>query len=520
MNRFFARYFLLIFPAAFAAAAWAQSQPARHVEPASSHTTSHASPVAPIPQHLFGAIPLSTRSEEVRKSLELAWDKYENAMYDASADQARLATHKDSQSAIAYAMISFAARRTTPDPAALAKAKSLLSHATPDEQLLVRWMTYIQDGNFLPAISSMNDLLKRYPRDKHVLYVTGEWLFIQQDDDHARKLLEAALQVDPNFPAALNRLGYLYIRSGDPDPAKALASLRRYAEVETSSSNPEDSLGEVSRIAGDDRASLQHFAASLRIDRSFLASQEGLGDTLALMGDFDGAREEYDVALLMAKSPVDQMYIKEQRALVSFWEGKPAQGHKELAAFAEEAARKKEPNGQFNIALARAMLTAEPQSELAQLKKLAASLERPLSGMLESDRSIARATVLRERARVAALQGLSSESAQAISQLEKLATASRDLVVEACYESARGYQLAAQNDLQNAAEGLAADPHSPLTLQQLVIAQEKLGNAAAAEATRTRLKYQRAPTVEWFLVTHPNTRQPTNKATKVGSAAN
>lgn len=106
-------------------------------------------------------------------------------------------------------------------------------------------MTDIQDHQLLPAIASMNDLLKRYPRDKHILYVTGEWLFLQQDDDRARTLLETALQVDPNFPAALKRLGYLYIDSSDPDPAKAVASLKRYAEVEPKSANPQDSLGEV-----------------------------------------------------------------------------------------------------------------------------------------------------------------------------------------------------------------------------------------------------------------------------------
>jgi len=513
MSRFWQRFFLLIYPAAFAVAAMAQTQPASRVESSSSRAASRASAVAPLRQQLFGTIPLSTKSEETRKSLELAWDRYENAMYDVSADQARRAAERDPQSAFAYAMASFAARRTTPDPAALAKAKSLLSRATQDEQLLVRWMTNVQDHNLLPAITSMNDLLKKYPRDKHILYVTGEWLFIQQDDDHARKLLETALEIDPNFPAALNRLGYLYIRASDPNPQKALASLQHYAEVEKSSSNPEDSLGEVSRIAGDDSTSLQHYSASLRIDPTFLASQEGLGDTRTLMGDFEGARREYDRALAMAKSPVDMLYIKEQRALVSFWEGKPEQGHKELAAIAEEAAQKKEPNGQFNIALAQAMLAADATSELAKLKELEVFLVQSHAGMLESDRSVNRANVFREHARVAARQGLSGEAALAISHLEQLATASRDLFVEACYESARGYVAAAQNDFQNAAEGLAADPHSPLALQQLAVAQGKLGNAAAAEVTSTRLKYQRAPNVEWFLVRHP-------AAAKAETAAN
>jgi len=204
----------------------------------------------------------------------------------------------------------------------------------------------------------------------------------------------------------------------------------------------------------------------------------------------------------MAKSPVDEFYIKEQHALVSFWEGKPEQGRQELAAFAEEVARKKEPNGQFNIALARAMLAADPQSELAQLKELTVFLAQPRAGLLESDRSVARATVLRERIRVAALHGQASEAAEASALLEALANASRDLFVQACFESARGYVQLGQKDLQNAAEELAADPHSPLALQQLVLVQEKLGNTEAAETALARLKYQRSPTVEWFLVRH------------------
>ena len=503
MKQFAARYFLLIFPSFFASSVWAQA-PAPHVEDTSSRAAKNTPRVAPVSQQLFGAISISTKSEEARKLVELAWDKYENAMYDGAVTQARHATEKDPQSALGYALVSFAARRGMPDATALAKAKSLLPRATPDEQLLVRWMTSIQDPNLLPAIVNMNDLLKRFPKDKHVLYLTAEWLFLQQDYDRARSMMETALQLDPNFPAVLNRLGYVYVEAGDPDPAKALASLKRYAAVEPSSPNPEDSLGEVSRIAGDDSASLQHYAAALRIDPAYLASQTGLGDTRTLMGDFAGARKEYDRALKMATNPRDELYIKYQKTLVSFWEGKSAEGHRAFAALAEEAAAKKEPNSQFDIAMARAMLSADSKSELEQLRALAVFLEQPLAGMSESDRGVARAAVLRERARVAALNGLTGDASQAISKLEELATSSRDLLVENSYESSRGYLHFLQGDFAGAAGELAADPHSPLALQKLAIAQEKLGNTSAAQSARTRLKYHREPTVEWYLVSQQN----------------
>src|SRR6266568_2328994 len=505
MARFAARWFFLIFPAFFASGAGAQT-PSSHVETA-SRREARTSPVAPPSQQLFGAIPLTTKSEDVRKSLERAWDKYENAMYEPAANQAREAARKDAHSALSYAMVSFAARRGMPDASALAKAKALLSRATPDEQLLVRWMTDIQDRNLLPAIASMNDLLKRYPRDKHVLYITGEWLFLQQDDDRAKTLLETALQVDPNFPAALNRLGYLYLDSSNPDPVKAVVSLKRYAEVAPSSPNPQDSLGEVLREAGEDQGSLEHYRAALQIDHAYISSQNGLGNTRTLMGDFAGAREEYDRAVPMAQNPMDELYIKYLKALVYFWEGKHSDGRNELAALANEAVGKKEPNSQFQIGFAQAMLAADPQSELEQLKSLSVFLAKPLAGMNESDRGLNRAAVLREHVRVAALQGQCKDAEQAVSELEALATASRDQLIRSYFESARGYLLASKGDWGNAAEGLSADPHSPLVLQQLAAVQEKLGHNADAQAARTCLKYHRSSEAEWFLATHNATTQ-------------
>jgi tetratricopeptide (TPR) repeat protein len=503
MNRFAARFFLLLFPSLAGLAAWAQA-PSPRITTAADHAPS-APRVAGVAQQLFGSIPLSTHSEQTRHLLEVAVDEYENAAYRDSEAQARRAAEADPQSALCYAMQSFAARRIMPDGTALAKAKLLLPRATPDEQLLARWMIGIQDRDLLPAISSMNDLLKRFPRDKHILYMTAEWLLLQQDDDRARSMMESALQIDPAFPAVLNRLGYVYIGTGTPDPAKAIASLKRYAEVQPHSPNPQDSLGEISRFAGDDSAALEHYTAALKIDPKFLNSQEGLGGTRALMGDFSGAREEYDRAIKLADNPSDELDAKCQQALIFFWEGRPAEGRKALATLAEEAARKKEPNGQFEIALASAMLAADSRSELAQLAVLSVFLEKRLAGMNESDRDIDRAIVLRERARIAALNGLLDNASEAVSQLEVLATSSRDSVVMNAYESARGYLLARQGDLSAAADELSTDPHSPLVLQQLAAVQEKLGNTIAAQATRTRLKFQRAPTVEWFLVTNPNT---------------
>jgi tetratricopeptide (TPR) repeat protein len=500
MNRMYSRILTLILPLLFTGQVMlAQSHPPR-VEETKSRAAGSAR-IAPVPLLLFGAIPVSTRSQEARKFAELSLDKYENVMLDDAIVQAQHATEKDHDFALGYALLAFASRRSVANNAALARAKALLPQATPDEQLMVRWMVSIQDRNLLPAIASMNDLLKRYPKNKHVLYLTSEWLYGQEDFDRSQKMMESVLQLDPNFPPVLNMLGYSYIESGNPDPVKAVAALKRYIEVDPSSPNPEDSLGEVLRYTGDDEGSLEHYGAALQIDPTFFTSQLGLGDTLTLMGKYEDARLEYDKAVLISENARDLLHASYQKALVYFWEGHAEQGRAALAALATEAEKKKEPNAQFEIALGAAMLAADYSSELQQLRTLEEKLQNTSDAMTGADRGGALATVLCEETRVAAQHGLHEPAEQAISKLAQFAAQSGDLLVGNHYETARGYLLLSQGEVSNAADELSANRRSPLAVQQLAIAQQKSGNDSAAFETLNQLKYERSPTVEWYLAT-------------------
>jgi tetratricopeptide (TPR) repeat protein len=458
--------------------------------------------VAPVPLLLFGAIPVSTRSQEARRLTELALDKYESVLLDDAIVQAQHATEKDPNFALGYAVLSFAARRSVGNATALARAKALLPQATPDEQLMVRWMTSIQERNLLPAIASMNDLLKRYPKNKHVLYLTSEWLYTQQDFEHSQKMMEALLQLEPNFPPVLNMLGYSYIESGRPDPVKAVASLKRYIELDPSSPNPEDSLGEVLRYAGDDQGSLKHYASALQIDPTFFTSQLGLGDTLTLMGQYDDARLEYDKAMAVSENNRDLLHARCQKALIYFWEGRAEEGRKALESLSKEAVEKREPYAQFEIGFASAMLDADLHGELQQLHTMEQWLQNHVEGMSGADRGASLANVLCEEARIASRNGLHDVAQQAISKLAQFAAQSGDLLVGTSYETARGYLLQSQGDLSTAADELSSNRHSPLAVQQLALIQKKAGDNAAAAETLTQLRYQRAPTVEWYVASH------------------
>jgi tetratricopeptide (TPR) repeat protein len=502
MNRKYQKLLAAILPLIFGAAAVrAQNHPPR-VEETKSRGAA-APRLAPAPLLLFGAIPVSTHSQEARKLTESALDSYENVMLDQSILQAQRAVDTDRNFALGNAVLAFTSRRNVPNPAALARAKALLPQATPDEQLMVRWMISIQDRNLLPAIASMNDLLKRYPKDKHVLYLTSSWLYSQQDYERSQKMMESVLGLDPNFPPVLNMLGYAYIEDGHPDPLKAVSMLRRYVEVQPTQPNPEDSLAEVLRYTGDDEGSLEHYRAALQIDHTFFTSQLGLGDTLTLMGKYDDARVEYDKAVKMADNKRGSMHASFQKALVYFWEGRTAAGRSTLAALAVEAEEKKEPYAQFEIGLTSAMLAPDYASELQQLHAVEDRLQtKSDDDMAGADRGASMAAALCEEARVAVRHGQSDVAEQAISKLAQAAAQSGDLLAGNNYETARGYLLVAQGNLLDAADELAASRRSPLAVQQLALTQTQLGDSTAAAESITQLKYQRSPTVEWFLVGH------------------
>jgi tetratricopeptide (TPR) repeat protein len=480
----------------------APAQQAAHLAPAKTATAKSAVKVAPGTLFFFGTLAISTKSKDAKENLEMALDQYENAGFDQAMMHAEMATNSDPKFALAYAVWAFAARRSAPAPEVLAKAKALATKCTHDECLLISFLNGVQDANVLPAISAMNDLLARRPKDKHVLYLAGEWLFFQGDYQRAMQIWSKSLELDPDFPPALNMMGYSYVESGDPDPQKAVDYLKHYAAVLPNEANPQDSLGEVLRMAGDDSGSLAHYAEALRISPTYITSQYGRGDTYTLMGNFIQARQEYETALRMATTAHDRLHIEFQKALVNFWDSDPKTGRTELTRLSERAATDKDWIAQFEIDYARALLAPDTESQRQLLAGLETQFLASVPGMLDSDRNSALADVLREQVRLAAETDQKDAAAAALDRLAHLTESSRDMLVENVYESARGYAAFANGDFGKAAQHLSADLHCPLVVREFAMAQERLGNAKSVEEAQTRLKYLRMPTAEWYVASH------------------
>jgi len=309
------------------------------------------------------------------------------------------------------------------------------------------------------------------------------------------RIMEKIIKLDPNFAPAYNMLGYAKVETGVPDPVQAIAYLKKYAELQPGQPNPEDSLGEVSRYAGDDLGSIEHYRTALRYSPAFIASQTGLGDTYSLMHDVASATAEYDKALAMSTNNRDRLHVEFQKALLKFWSGKPADGMQALADIERKASAAHEPYSEFETQEAAALLAPTPKQQMAKLQQMDRIYGRPVDGMSESDHNLSLASIWRDEVRILVEQNHLEAAAEPIHKLEQLAAKSRDLIVENCYESARGYVFFGQKDYASAQDELSADPRSPVAIKRLVAAREMLGDRKGAESARLHLKYLRAPTL-------------------------
>ncbi|HMK20696.1 MAG TPA: hypothetical protein VK466_00080, partial [Terriglobales bacterium] len=189
-----------------------------------------------------GSMPVTAASEKARELYQKGMEDYENLYLERCNEDWRAAVKEDPKVAVAWAWIAFNSRNPAEVSAAREKAKGLLPQVTPGEKLMIQWIANVQEGNYIAGISAMNDMLAMFPKDKHLLYLAGNWLMGENGDDQALKIFERALALDKNYPAALNDAAYVYAR--DREFAKAFAMMDRYTVVLPNQPNPHDSYGE------------------------------------------------------------------------------------------------------------------------------------------------------------------------------------------------------------------------------------------------------------------------------------
>jgi tetratricopeptide (TPR) repeat protein len=443
------------------------------------------------------SLPITTPSAKAHELYEKGMVDYENLYLERCNDDWRAAVHEDPNLAVAWAWIAFNSSNPQEISDARAKAKALAAKATPGEQLMVSWISKVQEGDYIGGITAMNDMLEMYPRDKHLLYLTANWLMGENGSDQAQHLLEKALVIDKNFPAALNDLAYVEARNREFE--KAFVAMDRYVALLPKEPNPQDSYGELKRMAGEFQSSLDHYRAALKIDPDFVTSQLGLGDTYALMGNQEQARVEYDKSIRFAHNEADRLSYAMQKAMTYVRDGNYAEADKEFAEIAETAHAKSQDLQEAQAERHIAEYQTDDTASLRHLK-LAEDALHHLASISASDRDEELSRILRTRAVRATRAGNQALADESLHQLEVLANGSRNRVIQSSYQGAAGTLLMDKKKYDEAIAHLEEDEDNPLTMELLVQAYYQTLQTEKLHEIEIRLRGTNVPTMEQALI--------------------
>ncbi len=442
------------------------------------------------------SLPVTTSSAQARALYQKGMVDYENLYLERCNDDWRAAVKADPNLAVAWAWIAFNSTNPMEISAARERARALAPKATRGEQLMVAWIAKVQEGDFIGGISAMNDMIEMYPRDKHLLYLAGNWLLLENGDEQALRIMEKALALDKNFPAALNDLAYL--RARNREFAKAFAAMDRYVALLPGEPNPHDSYGELLRMAGNFEGSLQHYRAALKIDPDFVTSQVGLGDTYALMGNQEQARVEYDKAIQFAHNEADRLTYGMQKAMTWVREGKFDEADSAFQLIAQTAHAKEQDLQEAQAFRHLAEYQTDDKAALKYLQDAEESLGHRTISKSDKDEELSR--VLRVRTVRAAHAGDPALADSSLKQLQEMATGSRNRVIQSSYNGAAGTLLMDQKKFDEAISYLEEDQDNPFTMELLVQAYYQTNQSEKLAQAEATLRGTNVPTMEQALV--------------------
>jgi tetratricopeptide (TPR) repeat protein len=450
-------------------------------------------------QHGPTGIQITTKSPRARALFEQGLQKMELLHREEGLESWRQAVQADPHFALGHILLAFFSRDTAEQVAEREKAVAARQYAGPEEQLIIDWVSNVNEARWIPAIQAMNEALERYSHDKHLLWMAGRWLLLGQNQPaRALPLFERAIKIDPKFPEAWNEAAYCYANTGNFD--KAFADIQRYTELVPNEPNPQDTFAELSRMAGRFDDAVKHYRMSLKIDPSFHLSQLGLGDTYALMGDQPRARAEYAIAI-QAGAPAEKVRWGLQWAATYLREGDFAGADQAFGQIAQQAHDLDLGSYEAEAYRSMALYQKDGAAAVELLKKAEALLHEhrnvPQALLNEELAAVWRAEVER-----AVEVGDTARSQSLLEQLSDLAASSNgtDQLIELAHAGAAGAVALAQGKYAEAISDFQENPANPISMRGMVAAYEKLGQQESAAHIAAALAAFNVPVIEQALV--------------------
>lgn len=236
-------------------------------------------------------IPITSSSQEAMSYFMEGRYKYENIQYATAAALFDEAILNDPGFAMAYLYRARCGGGFNVTQENLKKASDLISLVTEGEKYFILFQKALDAGDHVKQKENITKLLEMYPDDKRVQFNAGLYYDFIVDPPQALMHYLRAIQIDEEYAAAYNKIGYDFIDLGFYSAAEEM--FKKYIMLIPNSPNPYDSYAELLMKMGQYDQSIENYKTAYEKDRLFTQALAGVGNNYIFKGDFEKAREYY-----------------------------------------------------------------------------------------------------------------------------------------------------------------------------------------------------------------------------------
>ena len=237
-------------------------------------------------------VPVTTSSKDALKLFLDGRAKFDDNEFVAAASLFDKAIQTDPNFAIAYVYRAQSGGGYNIFRQNLDKAISLIGKVSEGEKLEIQYIQAYGEGNGQKQKELLDKLLVSFPSDKRVQSGAGTYYYNINDFSNALKYLSKATELDKNYSAPYNMIGYC--QSALNNYQEAEKAFQTYIKLVPDRGNPYDSYGELLLKMGKYDESIAQYKKAFEKDPvNFASSLNGIGDNYIFKGDFETARKYY-----------------------------------------------------------------------------------------------------------------------------------------------------------------------------------------------------------------------------------
>ncbi|WP_210490390.1 tetratricopeptide repeat protein [Rufibacter aurantiacus] len=452
-------------------------------------------------QEMEAPIPITTKSAEARQYFNQARVHMGNIQIYKAAQALDKALQLDPDFALAHML---RAQAAGPDRQSFRehynKALALRENVSEGEQLMISVMQANVENRPEEAMSNLDKLAQRFPNDKYVHLMNGQFAMGRNDADKAITHFSKAVALDPNFGAAYNLLGYAY--TSKEDYAKAEEAFRNYIKAAPREANPYDSMGDLLTKRGKQQEAIQNYKKAAAMDPEFNVSLTKVGHNYLLMGQLDESRKAYQYAESKAPTYTDKVDNIMALAESYLFEGR----YKEALQTSDRGIRLLQQHKNYNYLAWASLEQAEIYIQMNDLAKAKTSLAHLNAAQNSPELApYQKANLQHHQLFVEALIAAKAKDfAQAnakAAELKAKVDASANVGQMQNYHKLMGIIAYQQGNMKEALTHLAeADQNNPRVLYYQSLAEAKSGNSEKSAQLEKKLNTLNEPGPEFALV--------------------